>query len=174
MATQTVAPRNQWAVDLLDPKPGDRVLEVGCGHGVASGLVADRLVDGRVTGIDRSGKMIEAATRRNAGHVAAGRAAFTQAAIETWEPPAGAFDMAFAVNVILFADPAHPAIAVVRAALVPGGRLHVFFQPPVADQAAAHILRFSVALEANGFAIQRSLVGRIAPAPIACVIARAP
>src|SRR5919202_1834124 len=63
-----------WAVDTLEVRPADRLLEVGCGHGVAVSLVCERLTTGTITAIDRSPKMIEVATRRNREHVDAGRA----------------------------------------------------------------------------------------------------
>src|SRR5215203_4347097 len=63
-----------WAVDALALDPADRVLEVGCGHGVAVSLVCERLKSGRITAIDRSKKMIEIAARRDRERVAAGRA----------------------------------------------------------------------------------------------------
>ena len=63
-------------------RPSDRLLEVGCGHGVAVSLVCERLTTGTITAIDRSPKMIEMATRRNREHVDAGRAVLEAVALE--------------------------------------------------------------------------------------------
>src|SRR3954468_23847212 len=71
-----------WAVDTLEVRPADRLLEVGCGHGVAVSLVCERLTTGTITAIDRSPKMIEMATRRNREHVDAGRAVLEAIALE--------------------------------------------------------------------------------------------
>ncbi len=47
------------ALDLLDPKPGERILDVGCGDGVLTKRIAGR--GSQVTGIDNSLDMVRAA-----------------------------------------------------------------------------------------------------------------
>ena len=80
-----VSERLRAVVDGLDIRPGDRILEIGCGHGVAASLVCERLGDGRLTAVDRSAKMIDAAARRNAAHTDAGRAEFLAMKLEELE-----------------------------------------------------------------------------------------
>src|SRR3712207_2960700 len=91
-----------WAVEVLAPDPADRVLEVGCGHGVAVSLVCERLTSGRIVAIDRSAKMIEIAARRNREHVAAGRAVLQTAALADADLGDERFDKVFAFNVAPF------------------------------------------------------------------------
>src|SRR5688572_5882127 len=80
MVTQVPA-RMAWAVQLLELTPQDRVLEFGCGLGVAASLVADRLPGGQVTAIDRSTTALARAAARNAGHLASGRLALEQVSL---------------------------------------------------------------------------------------------
>ncbi|MBA3512394.1 class I SAM-dependent methyltransferase [Sphingomonas sp.] len=47
------------ALDLLDPRPGERILDVGCGDGALSLKIIDRGAE--VVGIDSSPELIEAA-----------------------------------------------------------------------------------------------------------------
>jgi cyclopropane fatty-acyl-phospholipid synthase-like methyltransferase len=99
----TASPRLAWAVDVLDVRPSDRVLEVGCGHGVAASLVCERLDGGRLTAIDRSAKMIDMAKRRNEEHVAAGRAVFETVEMERASFGEERFDKVFGVGECGFA-----------------------------------------------------------------------
>lgn len=167
-----VAPRIAWAVETLDVQPGDRILEIGCGHGVAATLVADRLETGCLLGIDRSAKMIAMAERRNRHSIALGRAAFRESTFEDLPVGSERFDTIFAINVALFSDASHPGLPVVRRLLDQGGRLSIFFQPPDPGQVEPNIQRFTRSLEAAGFAVDRTMIGDIEPVPAACVIAR--
>ena len=117
-------------VESLDIRPGDRVLEIGCGHGVAATLVCERLSEGRLTAVDRSAKMIEAATRRNAEHVASGRAEFLVASLEELDLGGRRFDKVFAVRVGLFHRDPERARSLVEPWLAPGGQVRAFFDEP--------------------------------------------
>jgi ubiquinone/menaquinone biosynthesis C-methylase UbiE len=117
-------------VARLDIQPDDRVLEIGCGHGVAATFVCERLEDGRLTAVDRSQKMIDAASRRNAAYVEAGKAEFLVATLEDLDLGARRFDKAFAVRVGLFDHEPERARGLVEPWLAPGGRLVAFFDPP--------------------------------------------
>jgi ubiquinone/menaquinone biosynthesis C-methylase UbiE len=112
-----VSERLRRVVDRLDLRPDDRVLEIGCGHGVAATYVCER--GARLTAIDRSPKMIEAATRRNAAYVEAGTAEFLVAHVEDLDLGDRRFDKVFAVRVALV----HRRPELAERWLAPGGRL---------------------------------------------------
>jgi ubiquinone/menaquinone biosynthesis C-methylase UbiE len=125
-----VSARLRAVVDRLGVEPGDRVLEIGCGHGVAATFVCERLTTGRLTAIDRSAKMIAAATRRNAPYVASGRAEFLVATLEDADLGDRRFDRIFAVRVGLFHREPERARALAERWLAPGGVLLTEYDGP--------------------------------------------
>ena len=122
--------RLRSVVEQLDIRPEDRVLEIGCGHGVAATLVCELLESGHLTAVDRSAKMIEAARRRNAAFVEAGRAEFLVAALEELELGQRRFDKIFAVRVGLFHREPERAHELAEKWLAPGGAVSAFLDSP--------------------------------------------
>jgi ubiquinone/menaquinone biosynthesis C-methylase UbiE len=120
-----VAPseRLAWAVDRLAVQPADRILEVGCGHGVAVSLICERLAEGEIVAVDRSDKMIERARARNHEFVASGRAAFPTGSFEDVDLGDRRFDKVFGVHVAALWSGSGAGLGVARAALRPRGAL---------------------------------------------------
>ena len=141
------------AVDSLDVQPGDQILEIGCGRGVAVALICRQLVGGRLLALDRSAKAIAAATARNAGAVAAGKAQFVTTALEDIDPAVlGQYDKVFAINVNLFwVRPAQRELQLIADLLRPGGQLLLFYEPPDAEQLARLETTLVDHLEQAGF-----------------------
>jgi SAM-dependent methyltransferase len=126
-----VPARIAWAVELLDVGPDDRILEFGCGPGVAAALVADRLVGGRLTAIDRSATAIERARARTAHHLDAGRVVLEQVALARFSGERDGFDKALGINVNLFwTTSADAECAVLTRVLRPGGVLRLVYAGP--------------------------------------------
>jgi ubiquinone/menaquinone biosynthesis C-methylase UbiE len=122
--------RLRSVVEQLDIRPDVQLLEIGCGHGVAATLVCERLEEGPLTAVDRSAKMIQAATRRNAAYIESGKAEFLVASLEDLDLGDRRFDKIFAVRVGLFHRNPERARSIVEGCLAPGGGVFVFFDPP--------------------------------------------
>jgi len=161
-----------WAVDALEVRPADRLLEVGCGHGVAVSLVCERLTTGTITAIDRSPKMIEMATRRNREHVDAGRAVLRAVALEEADLGDRSFDKVFAFNVAPFWLQPEAALATVAKHLAPEGAIYVFWDARHSAPGRARDLgkELTDRLRVGGLSVDRVLVEDLRPVPVVCVI----
>ncbi|MFC5748027.1 class I SAM-dependent methyltransferase [Actinomadura rugatobispora] len=147
--------RLRWAVETLDVRPDDRVLELGCGTGVAAELVCDALTTGTITAVDRSAKAIAQAERRNAANITAGRATFQVQSLEDLPPGGEPYDKIFAVNVNLFwtKDPA-AELTLLKTLLAPTGTLHLFYEPPSQEKAESLSRTVTENLKHNAFTVE--------------------
>ena len=111
VSKQKISKRLKEIVDALPLKKGIRILEIGCGTGVAAREIVNRVDDIYVLAIDRSAKAIEQAKKNAEKEIEKGKLNFFQAKIEDFELPANEkpFDFAFAVRVGAL-DGRHPEI----------------------------------------------------------------
>ncbi len=163
-----------WAVDTLGVSPADRLLEVGCGHGVAVSLVCERLTTGTITAIDRSPKMIDIATRRNREHVDAGRAVLEAVALEDADLGDRRFDKVFAFNVAPFWQQPVAALGAVREHLVRDGAVYIFWDARhfAADRVQDLANELADRVREGGFFVHEVQVEDLRPVPAVCVIGR--
>lgn len=99
-------------------------------NGVAATYICEHLRTGRLTAIDRSAKMIAAATVRNQAFVAEGRAEFLLGHLETIDLGDRLFDKILAVRVRIFHSDPQRARALAERWLKPGGRLLIYYDDP--------------------------------------------
>ena len=100
-------------VDILAPRPGEQVLDAGCGTGQLTALIAGSGAD--VVGVDNSPEMVDRAARNYPG------LRFEVADVREL-PYRGEFDAVFSNAVLHWVLPPEPAVESVRRALRPGGR----------------------------------------------------
>ena len=142
-----------WAAGIIDPRPGEELLEIGCGHGELIDVIADREPRYRITAIDRSAKMTTAAVGRNADHIAQGIARIEHCELLKNLFESHSFDKAFAYNMNVFwMDPA-AELAEVRRLLKPKGKFYLFHRPPPGGGPAEYAAAFRQNLEIAGYAI---------------------
>jgi len=122
------ASTNGQALALLELKAGDRVLDVGCGHGRTVERAAQMVgEDGLVVGIDASDEMVRMATRRCQRLIDAGRVRLTLADSASIPYPDESFDKVVTVHTIYFWDDPRRHLRELYRVMRVGGRLVVGF-----------------------------------------------
>ncbi len=119
----------RWTVLLLDIQPESRVLEIGFGPGVSTQYASAKAPKGSVAGIDHSDTMVQAARRRNAAAIKAGRIELKQGDVASLPYPDESFDKAFSIHSIYFWAKPVECLKELRRVLKPGGLLAITIKP---------------------------------------------
>ncbi|MCK8482957.1 class I SAM-dependent methyltransferase [Aliiroseovarius sp. S2029] len=166
--------RNEKTVALMDLQPDSRVLEIGCGPGLALSRCASVVTSGRVVGLDHSGVMIRQASSRLQSQGVVNRVELIKGGIDALAGWPQSFDRVFSLNVIQFQS---DKLGFFRAAfdvLIPGGLCLTTYQPRLnadgSEAARRMITTIEEALHAVGFEniSKTEIIGGATPA--ICVV----
>jgi SAM-dependent methyltransferase len=146
--------RQQWAVDCMDIRPRDHVLEIGCGTGSAVAWVCEKLKGGRLLAVDRSKTMIQKAMIKCESQLKTGQVAFRSGAFAALDWEGEQFDKVFSFNVNVFWMKPAADLAVLRGVLAPRAAAFFFYSPPDLTQLKKIKARLPEILKIHGFAVQ--------------------
>jgi SAM-dependent methyltransferase len=111
-------PVGEQAIELMNVTRNARVLDVGCGSGWATRLLADKARDGRVVGIDIADEMVRVARDSSSSFA---NVAFRVASAERLPFSDGQFTHAFSMESLYYYKDIPAALREIKRTLAPGG-----------------------------------------------------
>jgi SAM-dependent methyltransferase len=117
---------NRLAIDALDPRPGETVLELGFGPGWGLRTIAARVRGARVYGVDQSARMLVQARRMNEVAISRGRMLLVRGPFSPLPWIDEMFHKVLLVNVVYFFDADGRDISEACRVLRAGGRLVIY------------------------------------------------
>jgi len=114
-------------IEGLEVRPGDKVLEVGFGPGVAIQLLLHRVSAGSVAGVDYSQEMVRQAAARNAAALRNRRVDLRYGSVERLPFADETFDKALAINSMQTWPDARAGLREIQRVLKHGGNVALGF-----------------------------------------------
>jgi ubiquinone/menaquinone biosynthesis C-methylase UbiE len=145
-----------WAGDLLNrvqPRPGDRILDLACGTGIVARLVAQRLKgQAQVAGLDLNPAMIEVARQMAAREGV--EIEWHVGSADQLPFPEGSFDLLLSQQGLQFFPDRAAAAAEIHRVLVPGGRVATATWTAIENNPLSQIMAEVVAHRTGGSAME--------------------
>ena len=117
-----------WALCHIKTKPGDYVLDVGCGGGKTVGKLSNMVGNGKVYGIDYSDLCIKKAEKLNHKNVICGKVKLQKATVSALPFDSDKFDLVTAVETYYFWPDKLNDLREIWRVLKPGGKIMLVFE----------------------------------------------
>ncbi len=114
---------NDFAIDVLEVRSEDQILEIGFGHGKTIRKIAENAHRGFVAGVDISEVMVQQATRRNREFIENGRVELCHGSVTNIPYEYARFNKVLAVNSFQFWPNAELNLDEIRRVMCEGGML---------------------------------------------------
>lgn len=120
-------PIAEQAIDLLDIRPDDKVLEIGFGPGVGIEVLSGVVSTGLIAGVEPSEEMMEQAKSRNAEAIQSRQVNLQRGSIERLPFEDDLFDKALSINSMPFWPDAKEGLDEINRTLKSGGKIVLGF-----------------------------------------------
>lgn len=155
LVARLTAAANRWMIaECLEVGAGDRVLDVGCGPGLAVAYAAAK--DSLAVGVDASPTMVRHAGRRNRAAIRQGRVEIRRADATRLPFADAVFSKVGSLNSLQFWAAPEAGLAELHRVLEPGGRVAVVLMArsdePAGDAAPPWVEEIVATMSAAGFA----------------------
>lgn len=136
-----------WALDKLELKPTDIVLDIGCGGGAALKRLSKRIDGGKLYGIDYSEVSVEASLNENRADVDSGKMEIHQGSVSDMPFPDAMFDAIITVESYYFWPDLENDMKEVFRVLKPGGTFMLIAEMYMSDDLDDHHIEMAKKFE---------------------------
>jgi ubiquinone/menaquinone biosynthesis C-methylase UbiE len=127
--SKETAPANDIAIALLNVTSGDRVLDVGTGHGAALATLGALNDPGSLDGLDFSPTALKIARKKNRHLLKSGRLHLTEGVSDDMPYGDQSFDKIMTMHTLYFWEDVAAHLQEIHRVLTPGGRFVIGFRP---------------------------------------------
>ncbi|MBO0992589.1 class I SAM-dependent methyltransferase [Bacillus sp. SD088] len=169
---------NEWTIEQLKVRQGDRILEIGYGPGYSMEYLVNQYRNIQIDGIDISKAMKDEATRRLKTQVDKGQIRLVISDISEADLQRNSYQRVLAVNTYTLWQDKQASLENIYRALQPGGKIAITMQPRQEDARLHKTKQFGRQIRTNmrmsGFRQIKVRYKEISPALVVCVTATKP